>query len=262
MPILTLTTDLGIQDQYVAAIKGSILALSAGTTIVDISHHIPDFDYFKAAYVLKNSFYYYPDKTVHFIGVNPFSSEKYGYLAALYKNHFFIYSDSGLQSALFDEAPQQLVRITGKENPLLKTFSILDLPVKAAAKLLNGGKLTDVGEKAESFLERNFLKPYVSENTIDAYVTHIDKFSNLVTDIDSKLFYEVGKSRPFKLYFKNYTLKEISAHYEDAIQGEIIALFNFQGFLEIAMNYGTAALLTNVARGEKIKIIFDGGKNS
>jgi S-adenosylmethionine hydrolase len=257
MPILTLTTDLGTQDQYVAAIKGSLLSLSPTTQIIDLTHEIPSFDFYKAAYILKHSFYFYPEKTLHLVGVNPFSSQQYAYLAAQYKNHYFISADSGFFSALFEEAPQQLVHLTGSEQSALKTFSLIDIPVKAAAKLLNGSKLTDVGEKVSTHLERSFLTPYVSENAIDGYVVHIDKFENVVTDISKELFYKVGKNRPFTLAFKKYSLSEISEHYEDVIHGENAVLFNFQGFLEIGMNYGKLASLTHVFRGDKIKIVFD-----
>jgi S-adenosylmethionine hydrolase len=262
MPILTLTTDLGTQDQYVAALKGSILTHSPSATIVDISHNIPNFDFYKAAYILKHSFYFFPEKTIHLIGVNPFSTEQYGYISALYRNHYFIASDSGVFSALFEEAPQQLVKLSGKENPKYKTFSVLDLPVKAAAKLLNGGKLSDIGEKITSYTERSFLTPYVSANSIDGYVVHIDKFDNVVTDISEELFTTTRKNRAFTIAFKKYNLSEISTHYEEVIQGENTALFNFQGYLEIAMNYGNAASLTNFGRGDKIKIIFEDDTNS
>lgn len=262
MAILTLTTDLGTQDHYVATLKGSILNLAPSANLVDISHDIPSFDFYKAAYIIKNSFYFFPEKTIHLIGVTPFSSDTHSYIAAQYKNHFFIGSDSGMFSAIFDEPAQQLVRLKGNELLRFKTISLLDLPVKAAGKLLNGGKLSDLGDKMESFYERNFLKPFASADSIDGYVTHIDKFKNIITDIDQKLFAEIGKNRPFRIAFKNYTIREISTHYEEVINGESLALFNFQGFLEIAINYGDAASLLNFGRGEKIKIIFDDHTNS
>ena len=262
MAILTLTTDLGTRDHYVAAIKGSILSLSPAATIVDISHNIPSFDFYKAAYIVKNSFYYFPEKTVHLIGVTPFSTKTHSYIAADYKNHFFIGSDSGMFSAIFDAPAQQLIRITGIENTRLKTFSVLDLPIKAAAKLLNGAKLSELGEKIEKFNEKNFLTPFVSNDSIDGYVTHVDKFENLITDIDMKLFYETGKNRTFNISFKKYDLGEINTHYEEVIPGELVGFFNFQGFLEIAINYGKASTLMHFVRGDKIKIIFDAATNS
>ncbi|MBK9480121.1 MAG: SAM-dependent chlorinase/fluorinase [Bacteroidetes bacterium] len=257
MPILTLTTDLGTQDQYVAAIKGSLISLAPTATLIDISHDIPSFDFYKAAYILKHSYYFFPEKTIHLIGVTPFSTDTHGYLAAQYKNHFFIGPDSGLFSAIFDEPAQQLVKLNGKADPKFRTFSLIDLPVKAAAKLLNGAKLSDIGEKTDSYYERNFLKPFASNNSIDGYITHIDRFKNIITDIDLNLFKEVGKNRAFTIAFKNYTIRDINTHYEDVISGESIAFFNFQGFLEIAINYGNAASLLNFNRGEKIKIIFN-----
>ncbi len=257
MAILTLTTDLGTQDHYVGVLKGSLLSLAPTATMVDISHAITSFDIYQAAYFVKKSFSYFPEKTVHLIGVCPYSLDKYRYIAVSYRNHYFIGLDCGMFSAIFEEAPQLIVNLDTMPNKNLATFSILDLPVNAAAKLLNGAKLSDLGTKAERIVERKVLEPFSNTNSIDGYVAQVDKFKNVITDIPKELFYNVGKNRAFTLAFKSYTIQAISSHYEDVIQGEAVAFFNFQGFLEIAINFGDAATLLNFSRGEKIKIIFN-----
>ena len=256
MAILTLTTDLGTQDHYVGVLKGSILSQAPTANLVDITHSIPSFDVFQAANFVKKSFPYFPEKTVHLIGVNPFTEENNPYIAAMYKNHYFIGADCGMFSGIFDESPQQLVKLEGNRDANLKTFSLLDLPVKAAAKLLNGAKLQDIGAKLDKFSERNFFKAFSGPDSIDGYVAHIDKFKNVITDVNREMFQQVGKNRAFELSFKSYTINEISEHYQDVIQGEAVAFFNFQGFLEIAINYGDAATLLNFGKSEKIKIRF------
>ena len=256
MPILTLTTDLGTQDHYVAALKGTILSLKPDVNIVDISHHIPVFDFYKAAYIIKNSFHYYPPKTVHLIGVTPHSTDAHSYLAIEYKNQFFIAADNGVFSAIFDETPTAIVRINGKENSSAKSFSLLELPVNTAIELLKGKDIKSLGELVIEYHQRNFFKPFSTTNSITGYVVHIDKFKNIITDIHRDLFYQIGNKRKFLMDFKSYESTAIHNHYDDAIQGEIVTLFNFQGFLEIAMNQGDAATLLNFKRGDQIKIDF------
>ena len=256
MPILTLTTDLGTQDHYVAALKGTILSLKPDVNIVDISHHIPVFDFYKAAYIVKNSFHYYPPKTVHLIGVTPHSADAHSYLAIEYKNQFFIAADNGVFSAIFDETPTTIVRINGKENSSAKSFSLLELPVNTAIELLKGKDIKSLGEAVSEYHERSFFKAYTTPNSIIGYVVHVDRFQNLITDIHKDLFSKVGNNRKFFIDLKSYNSSSIHKHYDGVIEGELVLLFNSQGFLELAMNQANAAGLLHFNQNDQIKIDF------
>ena len=96
MAIITLTTDMGLSDYYVAAVKGSILSEMPEVTIVDVSHVIAPFDRFKAAFVLKNAYHHFPEGTVHIIGVDTFEDEATMHVAVKINNHYFIGADSGI----------------------------------------------------------------------------------------------------------------------------------------------------------------------
>src|SRR5476651_2835145 len=111
MAIITLTTDLGDKDIYQAALKGSILKLIPGVTIVDITHSVAAFDVQQAAFILKNSFYYFPDNTVHLIGIDTVYSGGIKYLAIRYKNHYFVGADNGIFSLMFDNSAVEIVEI-------------------------------------------------------------------------------------------------------------------------------------------------------
>src|SRR5665811_2404326 len=102
MAIITLTTDLGDKDIYQAALKGSILKLSPDVNIVDITNSVSAFNVQQAAFILKNSFHYFPDATVHLIGIDTVFSSDTKYLALRYKNHYFVGSDNGIFSLMFD----------------------------------------------------------------------------------------------------------------------------------------------------------------
>src|ERR1700759_4425030 len=111
MAIITLTTDLGDKDIYQAALKGSILKLIAGVTIVDITHSVAAFNVQQAAFILKNSFHYFPDGTVHLIGIDTVYNTNTKYLMVRYKGHYFVGADNGIFSLMFTDEPQEMFEI-------------------------------------------------------------------------------------------------------------------------------------------------------
>src|SRR3569833_1605212 len=111
MAIITLTTDLGDKDIYQAALKGSILKLLPAVSIVDITHNVSAFNVQQAGFILKNSFHYFPDGTVHLIGIATIIIKNTNYLALHYKNHFFVGADNGIFSLMFVADPDEMVEI-------------------------------------------------------------------------------------------------------------------------------------------------------
>src|ERR1700749_553474 len=108
MAIITLTTDLGDKDIYQAALKGSILKLLPTVNIVDITNSVAAYNVQQAAFILKNSFYYFPEGTVHLIGIDTVFNEHTRYLAIRYKKHFFVGSDNGIFSLMFTQEPDEI----------------------------------------------------------------------------------------------------------------------------------------------------------
>ena len=103
MGIITLTTDLGSKDHYVASVKGRIYSLDSDVKIVDITNEVPPFDVNQACYSLENSFHHFPEGTVHIIGVHPSAYDQVRHLACYYRGHYFIGADNGIFSLLFQE---------------------------------------------------------------------------------------------------------------------------------------------------------------
>src|SRR6201994_2587280 len=132
MAIITLTTDLGDKDIYQAALKGSILKLIPGVTIVDITHSVAAFNVQQAAFILKNSFHYFPDDTVHLIGIDTVFNTSTRYLAIKYKKHYFVGSDNGIFSLMFNADPDEVVEINIMQDLKFLHFPLADIFVKAA----------------------------------------------------------------------------------------------------------------------------------
>ncbi|MBE7174930.1 MAG: SAM-dependent chlorinase/fluorinase [Mucilaginibacter polytrichastri] len=257
MAIITLTTDLGDKDIYQAALKGSILKLLPGVTIVDITHAVPSFNIPQAAFLLKNSYHYFPEHTVHLIGIDTVYNEDTKYLALRYRNHYFIGSDNGIFSLMFDEAPDEIVELNILQDLKFLHFPLADIFVKAACHLAGNGKLEDIGVPVTAIEEKMSLHPVIESHVIRGSVIYIDAFENVITNITKNLFSRVQNGRKFILNFKrNEKIDKLSWHYNEVPEGEKLCLFGISNHLEIAINKGKASGLLGLHIGDIIRIEF------
>lgn len=258
MPIITLTTDLGDKDIYQAALKGSILKLQPTVNIVDITHSISAFNVQQAAFVLKNSFYYFPDNTVHLIGIDTVYNDETRYLAIRYKKHFFVGADNGIFSLMFDTPPDEMVEINIMQDLKFLHFPLADIFVKAACHLAAGGELSKIGIPVTETEKKMTLQPIIEKNMIKGSVIYIDSFQNVITNITKEFFNRIQKGRNFTLYFKrNETIKRLSWHYNEVPEGEKLCLFGISDHLEIAINKGKASGLLGLNLGDSVIIDFE-----
>jgi S-adenosylmethionine hydrolase len=258
MAIITLTTDLGDKDIYQAALKGSILKLLPAVNIVDITHSVAAFNVQQAAFILKNSFYYFPDETVHLIGIDTVYNSDTRYLAVRYKKHYFVGSDNGIFSLMFDAEPDEIVEINIMQDLKFLHFPLADIFVKAACHLAKGGKLTEIGLPVTNIEKKMNLQPIVEKNVIKGSVIYIDAFQNVITNITKEFFNKVQQGRRFILYFKrNETINQLSWHYNEVPEGEKLCLFGISDHLEIAINKGNASGLLGLNLGDSVIIDFE-----
>ncbi len=183
MAIITLTTDLGDKDIYQAVLKGSILKILPAVNIVDITHSVAAFNIQQAAFVLKNSFYYFPEETVHLIGIDTVYSEDNRFLAIRYRNHYFVGTDNGIFSLIFDEEPEAMVEINIFQDHKFLHFPLADIFVKAACYLAEGKPVGQIGVPVNSIEKKMTLQPAVERNQIRGMVIYIDAFQNVITTV-------------------------------------------------------------------------------
>jgi len=258
MAIITLTTDLGDKDIYQAALKGSILKLLPSVNIVDITNSVAAFNTQQAAFILKNSFYYFPVNTVHLIGIDTVNSHETRYLALKYKNHYFVGADNGIFSLMFNELPEEIVELNLIQDFKFLHFPLADVFVKAACHIAAGGKLADIGFPVDYIEKKMNLQPVIEKNLIKGLVIYIDSFQNVITNITKSFFDEVQQNRRFKLSFKrNETINQLSWQYNEVPEGEKLCLFGISDHLEIAINKGNAAGLLGLTLGDSIVIDFE-----
>tara|TARA_B100000809_G_scaffold264259_1_gene319613 strand:- start:2579 stop:3361 length:783 start_codon:yes stop_codon:yes gene_type:complete len=258
MAIITLTTDLGLVDNYVASVKGAILKEIPTITIVDITHEIPSFDLSKSAFVIRNCYQDFPEGTIHIIGVNSESDFETQHVAIYANGHYFIGADNGVFSLIFDTPPNKVVELTISQDTDRITFPTKDVFVKAACHIARGGTLEIIGTEKQELSVRTAFRAVSENNIIRGIATYIDHYGNVITNISESLFKNFGNRRSFKILFRSaeYEINEISLAYSSAIEGERVALFSSTGFIEIAINKANASKLFGINQGDIIRIEF------
>ena len=257
MAIITLTTDLGDKDIYQAALKGSILKLLPSVNIVDITNSVAAYNIQQAAFILKNSFYYFPDATVHLIGIDTVFNDNTKYLALKYRNHYFVGADNGIFSLMFNTEPDELVELNIIQDLKFLHFPLADIFVKAACHLARGGALIDIGIPVAETQKKMNLQPVIEKNLIKGIVIYVDSFQNVITNITKEFFNTVQEGRRFVLSFKrNETINHLSWHYSEVPEGEKLCLFGISDHLEIAINKGNASGLLGLNLGDSVIIDF------
>lgn len=258
MAIITLTSDWGYRDHYLPAVKGALLSRMPEATLVDISHDIDPFDLNQASFVLRNCYHHFPKGTIHIVAVNTEADLEKPHIAIYNKGHYFIGTDNGLFSLLFDTAPESIYEIDIPQDSDYFTFPARDVFAKAAIHLARGGAMEDLGDPLQKICDRMAFRPAVSGDAIIGKVIYIDRYENVFTNITEELFRRESRNRPFNIEFSvsRYRIKQINRSYGDVPEGELVAVFSTTGNLEIAINRGNAASLLGLGADDTIRIQF------
>ncbi|MBG6111697.1 S-adenosylmethionine hydrolase [Flavobacterium sp. CG_23.5] len=274
MSIITLTTDYGLKDHFVGALKGKILSEYSEATIIDISHEVDPFNTVEASYIIGASFSSFPKGTVHLIGVDMEFNKENQHIVMQWNDHYFIAADNGILSMLSQKiVPQKIVAINIHDR-LPSEATDLDVFVKVACHIAKGGLLNVIGKEIKSIKQVTDLQAVVSDdgNSLKGHVIYIDHFGNVITNISKKYFIEVAKGRPYEIVLKTKNIKTILPNYSAIAssdkypikyyEGEKLAIFNEAGFLEIAIfrsnpsNVGSANSLLGLNYRDVINIVF------
>ena len=247
MSIITLTTDYGLKDHFVGALKGKILSEYPEATIIDISHDIDPFNTVEASYIIGASYASFPKGTVHLIGVDLEFNKENQHIVMQWNDHYFIAADNGILSMLSQKiVPQKIVAINIHDR-LPNDATDLDVFVKVACHIAKGGLLNIIGKELKNIKQVVDLQAVIANdgNSLKGYVIYIDHFGNVVTNISKKQFLEVAKGRPCEILMRTKNIKTILPNYSAIASsdkyeiknydGEKLAIFNEAGFLEIAI---------------------------
>jgi len=266
--IITLTTDFGIDDAYVSAMKGVILDINPGATIVDISHSVEPQNIRQGAFVFSTAYSYFPQDTVHLVVVDPGVGGPRRAIILETANAIFVAPDNGFlsyvvqastrklisRSALMKLPPElQAFEITNPKywhHPVSSTFHGRDIFAPVAAHISLGKPLNELGRAIASVNVFPLPRPQPdADGNLIGHVLHIDRFGNLITDITSQ---DLPSSK-FRIEVAGRRIGSLSQSYEPA--QELLAIIGSSRHLEIAFTAGSAARLLGSKLGDELRLI-------
>lgn len=262
MPVITLTSDWNQKDYYLSAVKGQILKTDNKIRIVDISHNIRTFNSVEAAFIIRNSFHHFPEGSVHINFVNTERTGDQNFIAAQADQHFFVGNDNGTFSLMYNDKAKKIIKLDPLEPVNYQSFPGLFTFTRAACDILKNGDITQTGKEFLQLQETIPLRATIEENSITGTVIYTDSYGNVITNIKKELFERIGKNQSFEIYVqsKHYMINKINHAYSSVISGELVAVFNSAGLLEIAINNGNAKKLLNLGLNSNIRIEFVGNE--
>jgi len=256
MAIVTLLTDSGESDHYVAAIKAKILTINPGIKLVDISHRIPPCDIGHAAFILRSVFRDFPKGTIHLVGVHTTGQRDDAFIGIQLEDHLFVGTDNGLFGLISDKPHQHLVELNSI-NAVQSTFPEKDILAPAAAKLASGVKLSDLGKPLAVFKKMIDRQVKATKKQIAGHIIQVDNFGNLITNIPKEAFDILSKGKTYTIQFGGEKFRRIHTQYYQADEGECFLLFNSLGLLEIGIYKGNASELLGLAYDSMVNISFE-----
>ncbi|MDF1591406.1 MAG: SAM-dependent chlorinase/fluorinase [Desulfobacterales bacterium] len=265
MSIISLLTDFGFADEYVGVMKGVILSINPAAVIVDISHRVEPQGILQAAFLVKSAYRFFPDNTIHVIVVDPGVGSDRAILAYEKDKHIFIAPDNGVLSLLLDETgDDKVIRIENSDyflKPVSQTFHGRDIVAPVAAYLSRGTAIAEFGPELDlnEIIRLPIPKACITEaGTIVGSVISIDHFGNLITNIDLNMLTQYGISeKKAVIVLGDVTLKGVMPNYVSAKIGHPLVITGSRGYLEIAVNKGSARAKFNVAIGDTVRIGLD-----
>ena len=268
-PIVTLTTDFGLNDHFVGALKGVILNIAPEAKIVDICHTVQAFDILDGALALAQSYSYFPPRTVHLVVVDPGVGSARRPIIATSEMHNFVAPDNGVLSLMYAREQRLSVRHITAEHyflqPVSNTFHGRDIFAPVAAYLAKGVDQEKFGEEVTDYVRFNAPKPKAADpNSLRGVVLRVDRFGNLITNFtpqDAPALFQ-NNTPTFKMVVGKREIASMRTNYADGAPGELFAIIGSMGFLEIAANRGSAAQITGAGKGTEVLLVLGNGTAS
>ncbi len=256
--IITLTTDFGTDDGFVGSVKGVILSINSGTSIVDISHTVNPHDILGGAFVLYQAYSYFPENTIHIAVVDPGVGSKRQAIIIETDKHLFVGPDNGIFSlVLKNERPKRIISLTNEEyflNDISNTFHGRDIFAPVAARLTLGETVSNFGDELEKIEIADWGEPLRTDDRLEGTVLHVDRFGNLITNISTEDILSFSKESSIQIQVGGKTIKGLSKTYSDGKKGKPIALISSVNLLEIAYNMDSAQKNTGMNKLGKVVV--------
>lgn len=261
MPLVTLLTDFGTKDGFVGAIKGVIWSICPNVQIADITYEIAPQNILEGGLALARSAPFFPDGTIHLAVVDSGVGTQRKAMAARLGTHFYVLPDNGLITPLLQDAQAKNlpVQFIALDNPIYwrqevsRTFHGRDIFAPAAAHLAAGIPLEQLGSRLEAPVRLELPLPERTPRGWQAQVVKADAFGNLATNLSTD---QLDEAAQIQVRIAGHTLDGLAGTYGERHPGELVALIDSEGYLEVAVVNGNAARSLGVQVGEPVEIIF------
>jgi S-adenosyl-L-methionine hydrolase (adenosine-forming) len=253
--IITLTTDFGLADPFVGIMKGVILGIAPDAHVVDITHDIRSYDILEAAFLIDSTYRYFPSGTIHVIVVDPGVGSARRPMVAAAKDHIFVAPDNGVLSYILSDVQPpgySAYWINNRSlflNAISQTFHGRDIFAPVAAHLALGIPIESVGPRIVDFVKKSLPKPRPQGDKLLGTVLRIDKFGNIITNLKRS---QLGSD--FAIRVAGLSITRLCTSFSEAEPGEFFAVEGSTGYIEVALNQGSAAARLNVALGAEIEL--------
>jgi len=261
MTVITLITDFGLKDSYVAEMKGVILGINPDATVVDISHDVENYEIESGAFQLARSVPYFPEGTIHVGVVDPGVGGSRKQLIIKSNEALFVGPDNGLLAPAAErrgvESVYEITRMELLPERVSQVFDGRDVFSPTAAHISRGMDPQELGEKIEEYKSLPSYHTEISGDTIETEIIHVDGFGNLVTNVTYEILNEAGVKVDDKFRVKVGSMEmklPYVKNFSAVPKGELLTLVAGGGYLEIAANQGNAQKHLKIERGQKITL--------
>jgi S-adenosyl-L-methionine hydrolase (adenosine-forming) len=263
--MITLTTDFGLTEHYVGAMKGVVYSINPTVQLVDITNAVQSFDILDGALAIAQAYSYFPKDTVHIVVVDPGVGGTRRPIIATAGQYFFVAPDNGVLSLVYEREERVSVRQITSEHyfhhPVSNTFHGRDIFAPVAAYLSKGVDTSKFGDEISDYVRFAAPKPKsTAANAWKGIVLKTDKFGNLITNISPKDIPQIfdGSSNGFKITLGKAEITRLCSNYTEGAPGEIFAILGSAGFLEISSNKGAASRLAGAEKGSEVTVRIEG----
>lgn len=269
MPVISLLTDFGNFDEYVGVMKGVILSINPDARIVDLNHWIDPQDIIQAAYLIKSSYSYFPKNTIHVVVVDPGVGTQRRIVVLKIEDHFFVAPDNGVLSLLWQNTKiESAVNVNNSRYflPLVSnTFHGRDIIAPVAAWISKKVPLKSLGSQLEFSHLKSIEMPFAKispQNLIKGTVISVDRFGNLLTNIEAKTIFQLCRQNTDKVpvvRLGNSCVKGLSLTYQSVPEKSGLMIIGSRNCLEVAVNRGNASRIFNVGKKDSIVVTLENG---
>jgi S-adenosylmethionine hydrolase len=264
-PIITLTTDFGLNDHYIGTMKGVMLGIAPEAEVVDICHAVQAFDVLDGALAIAQAYSYFPSGTVHVVVVDPGVGTARRPILLNTGKHYFVAPDNGVLSLIYArEERLQIRHITAEHyylSPVSTTFHARDIFSPVAAYLAKGVEVAKFGDEITDFVRFNAPRPKpVDAQTLRGVVLRVDRFGNLVTNFTPQDVPALFQPQPpsFKIVVGKREITTMQNNYAEGAPNEVFGILGSMGYLELSANRGAAAQIIGAGKGSEVSVVLEG----